>query len=150
MKTLVLLLALTLSMFAAEPKRPLGVPADAKHFNGRWYKVYLEKKTWHAARDKCKELGGRLVCVPDAPTWAFVRELTPASVWLGATDEETEGVWKWVDGAKVEWSAWIGSGPDNSGGVEDYLCTHRGQWNDAGRTGQFGTFQVAGFICEWR
>jgi len=152
MKTILalLLVALVSTASAAEPKRPLGVPATAKHFNGRWYQVYLEKKSWHAARDKCKDLGGQLCTVPDSATWEFVRGLTTASVWLGATDETTEGVWKWVDGSDVAFTKWIGGRHDNAGGVENYLCTHRGEWNDAAKHGKFDSFQVVGFICEWR
>lgn len=130
------------------PKRPLGVPADAKAFGGRWYKVVLEKKSWHAARDKCREMGGQLVTVPDAATWDFVKTLSQASVWLGATDEATEGAWKWVDGSDVTFTAWLGAGADNRGN-EDYLCTFRGGWNDARKDGAFDNVQVAGFIVEW-
>ncbi len=152
MKTLVLALIVVLSAFAHAqkiPKRPLGVPADAKHFNGKWYKVVLEKKTWHAARDKCKEMGGQLCIVPDAATWEFVKTLTTASVWLGATDEEKEAVWKWIDGSEMKFTKWIGGNHDNAGGVEHYLCTHRGEWNDAAKHGRFDSFQVVGFICQW-
>lgn len=151
MKTLSLLLAaLILTSAAANPKRPLGVPADAKPFNGRWYKVVLEKKSWHAARDKCKEMSGQLVTVPDAATWEFVEALTPASVWLGATDEKTEGVWVWVDGTPVDFKAWYPGQPDNSGG-EHYTATYKSQWADIPKGGTVGTLlQVQGFICEWK
>lgn len=156
MKTLLLSLLITLTAFAGQPaavapKPPVGVPADAKFFGGKWYRVYVEKGvSWHRARDKCKALGGQLVTVPDAPTWEFVKSLTPASVWMGATDEKTEGVWKWVDGTPVGFTGWIGAGADNSNGREHYLTTHRGGWNDAPNSGSFATFQVVGFLCEWR
>lgn len=136
---------------AALPKRPLGVPADAQHFAGRWYKVVLEKKAWHAARDKCKEMGGQLVTIPDAATWEFVKTLTGgASVWLGATDEVTEGVWKWADGTGLKNGYWYPAQPDNARGIEHYLSTYKGLWNDVPKSGEFlpGTF-VSGFVCQW-
>lgn len=135
------------------PKRPLGVPADAKPFNWRWYKVYLEKKSWHAARDKCKELGGQLVTVPDAGTWEFVKGLSLPTVWvwLGATDEVTEGAWKWVDGQNIDFRGWPSGRPDNTGGNENYAAyKSSGSWNDVPKTGVMGSNQVVGFICEWK
>lgn len=158
MKTLLALFILTLSSVSAPlppavPKRPLGVPADAKHFNGRWYKVYLEKKSWHAARDKCKELGGQLVTVPDAATWEFVKTLLGGDIqlWLGATDEVTEGRWVWVDGAPVVWGGWRAGEPNNAGGNENFAATYKGAWADCPDSGVVGTiFRAQGYICEWR
>ena len=153
MKTLTLIFLSLATFLAAEPlapKRPLGVPADAKPFNGRWYKVVLEKKTWHAARDKCKEMGGRLVCVPDAVTWEFLKTLTPASVWLGATDEVTTGAWIWVDGTPVGFSAWQSGQPDNFMGKQHCLAkSKRGDWDDHSRNDNDGPNGISGFICEW-
>ena len=153
MKTILALFILALSSLAAPlppavPKRPLGVPADAKPFNGKWYKVYLEKKAWHAARDKCKELGGQLVTVPDAATWEFVKTLTPATVWLGATDEATEGVWVGIDSGSIKWAP---AQPDNAGGVEHYAVIAKGQFlADIPKDGRVGVQGVSGFIAEWQ
>ena len=155
MKTLLALFILATSTFAAPlppavPKRPLGVPADAKHFNGRWYKVYLEKKSWHAARDKCKELGGQLVTVPDAATWELVKTLTGgAKLWIGATDEITEGKWAWVDGSPMTFNDWASGEPNNFGAAEHYLAVNGKQWNDLPRQYAINNSVVVGFLCEW-
>lgn len=146
-----LLSALILSSAAADPKRPLGVPADAKPFNGRWYKVVLEKKSWHAARDKCKEMGGQLVTVPNAATWEFVKTLTPASVWLGATDEAVQGVWVWVDGTPISFAAWQAGQPDNYLGKQHCLAkSKQGLWDDHHKSDTEGANGIVGFICEWK
>lgn len=131
-------------------KPPVGIPADAKLFKGKWYRVYLEKCPWPAAKAKCASLGGQLVIIPDAATWEFVKTLSPATLWMGATDEETEGVWKWVDGTPVTFQAWIGGGADNSKGGENYLTSHKGGWNDAPKDGHFDAYRVVGYICEWK
>jgi hypothetical protein len=136
---------------AQEPKPPVAVPADARHFNGKWYRAYLERVPWNRALERCKSLGGSLAIVPDAPTWQFVKELTPASVWLGATDEKAEGVWLWVDGTPLKYADWYPKQPDNAKGREHYLSTHKGQWNDAPRDGEHARGQfVTGFVCEWQ
>ncbi len=152
-KSLLLFFVFFAAIAWTEPpsKPPIGVPTDAKFFRGKWYRVYLEKVPWNRAQERCKALGGQLVTVPDAETWNFVKGLGgAASVWLGATDEKTEGVWVWSDGTPVTFTAWLGAGPDNAGGAENYLATHRGGWNDVKKSGAFDSFQVVGFICEWK
>lgn len=102
MKALLTLVLCVVALHAAPPpieppaRPPLGAPADARLCNNKWYRVYLQKGlSWHAARDRCRQLGGQLVTVPDAPTWAFILTLTKGPIlWLGATDEETPGAWK--------------------------------------------------------
>jgi hypothetical protein len=150
MKTLLVLLVLTSLAGAGDLKPPISVPADAKHFNGHWYKVFLEKCTWRRAKERCGTLGGRLAVISDEPTWAFVKGLTPAIVWLGATDEETEGVWKWVDGTELTFKAWLPKQPDNIRGKEHYLATRGDKWNDVPLDGKSGAKEVVGFICEWK
>jgi hypothetical protein len=133
---------------AAEPNPTSpGIPSDAKPFNGKWYRVYLERIPWNVAMQRCVALGGQLAVVPDEPTWAFIRSLVKDdSLWLGATDKETEGVWKWVDGTPVVFRAWLPRQPDNSGGNENYLSAFNGGWNDVEIKGRG---RVIGFVCEW-
>ena len=142
------LVAILLPAFAQQtaPKPPVGVPADAKLFNGKWYRVYLEQTTWPVARDKCKTLGGQLAVVPDAPTHAFLKELKPdVGLWLGATDEKLEGAWRWVDGTEMKFKAWA-SGEPAGRRAENYLFLIHGAWEDHSN----GRPQVIGFICEWK
>lgn len=121
MKPLLLLLLVPLRLFGAEAKPPIYVPLDAHAFNGRWYKVYLDPVTWTRAKEKCESRRGQLAVVPDEKTWKFLKNLTEATVWLGATDEKHEGVWKWIDGTPWTYSAWLPDHPNNVGGVEHYL-----------------------------
>ncbi|MFL2913994.1 MAG: immunoglobulin-like domain-containing protein [Opitutales bacterium] len=62
-------------------------------------------------------------------------------IWLGATDLESEGVWKWENGNPFIYKNWgsIGIGePDNFGGdqhaltlaIEDFPQGRKGEWND--------------------
>ena len=134
------------------PMRPLGIPAEAKFFNGKWYHVYLEKMGWDAAKQKCARLGGQLVVIPDQATWTFVKELAgTASLWIGASDERKSSIWEWVDGTRVTFSAWLSGQPDHGeGGKEHYAHTRSGGWNDAVRSGRIDDKNhVVGFICEW-
>ncbi len=142
----------TAQLSTPEKKPPVGIPSDAKLFNGKWYRVYLERTSWANARQKCTALRGQLVVITDEPTWEFVNALTQgAALWLGATDEQTEGVWKWVDGTPVTLKPWFQGQPDNARGVENYLATYKNLWNDAPKAGEFMPRQfVVGYICEWK
>ena len=129
-----------------KPKAPpVGVPRDAKLFNGKWYKVVFEKVSWQSARDKCRSMGGQLVVIPDEPTWAFVKGLTPSIVWIGATDEKIEGEWVWVDGAPMTFTAWHPWQPDNFNG-EHYANMNKGGWNDFPKSRP----EIVGYVCEWK
>uniref|UniRef100_A0A4W5RLT0 C-type lectin domain-containing protein n=1 Tax=Hucho hucho TaxID=62062 RepID=A0A4W5RLT0_9TELE len=61
--------------------------------------------------------------------------------WIGLTDSEMEGIWKWVDGTTPTTTFWSRGEPNNSAGEEDcvvfnrfiYLSWHRAiiqSWND--------------------
>lgn len=130
----------------AAPKPPVGVPADAKLFNGKWYKVFYEKITWQSARDKCRSAGGQLVVIPDEVTWTFVKGLSPAYLWMGATDEKVEGVWIWIDGTTMVYTAWLQGEPSNHDGSEHYLLCAKGGWSDHPKNSTY----VVGYICEWK
>lgn len=151
MKTLLLLLAAAAVSFGSElPKPPVGVPKDARLHEGKWFKVFLEKLPYPRAVERCRTMGGALASVPDAATWTFIQSLTTASVWLGASDEKTEGVWLWQDGSPVTFSDWYAKQPDNSAGAEHFLSTYKGQWNDTPKNGEFMPKQfVVGFVCQW-
>ena len=137
-------------------KPPVGVPADAKLFNGKWYRVYLEKKvSWHDAKRRCATSGGQLAITSDEPTWSYVRQLVKetaqgAPIWLGATHEQTPGVWQWIDGTPVKFTAWNQGKPDNAG-KSFYMVAANGGWDDFPKNGFYTeAIQVVGFVCEWK
>lgn len=113
-------------------------------YGGHEYTLYKKLMTWNDARDWCKNQGGNLVTITSSGEQAAVESLmTKASnwIWLGATDEASEGTWRWVTGESFSYSKWAGGQPDNTGN-EDYLQLYLdGKWNDIpdydGRTEYF-------------
>ena len=135
------------------PKTPVGISAGAQKFDGKWYLVFLEKVPWNSAREKCTTLGGQLASIPDQQTWDFIRQLGKgADLWIGGSDEETQGVWKWVDGTSFTFTAWLKGQPDRAyGGQEHYVHITRDGWNDCRKSGVINEKgRVVGYICEWK
>lgn len=134
--------------FAAETQ----IPEDAVEFNGHYYKAYNQRLAWHTAKTYCEELGGHLVTITSEEENNFVYEMVRKngiSYWLGGTDEEQEGVWKWVTGE--EWS-FDNSDFDNRSNNQDYLVMNylnSNVWDDQSDIGNSFLCNVSGFICEW-
>ncbi|MGN0542908.1 MAG: leucine-rich repeat protein [Acutalibacteraceae bacterium] len=123
-------------------------------YNGHTYGRFETSCTWQEAKLVCEMLGGHLATVTSAEEMTVIQSLlsegTPDSYWLGATDEETEGTWKWITGEDFNYSLWGYGQPDNCGDVEDYLETWgRGSsWNDNDNYGN-NTGATRGFVCEY-
>lgn len=128
-------------------------PEDSIEFNGKHYKVFEGKLSWHEAAEKCKEMGGLLASVKSAKANDFIVKVTAGKcVWLGASDEIKEGEWLWQDGTKAAFTSWAGHEPDNKhGGTEHYLVINwpsytKGEWGDSPPKYRR---QIHGFVCEW-
>ncbi|KAI4896084.1 hypothetical protein NFI96_027216, partial [Prochilodus magdalenae] len=68
-----------------------------KQFGSSYYYPSAEKKSWHDARQYCRERGADLAIINNRKEQEFIYRQNKF-VWFGLTDEETEGEWKWVDG----------------------------------------------------
>ena len=133
----------------------IGVETKEGYWNNHTYIFVPMKTTWFAARYISERLGGHLVTVTDAEEEAFVRKLTGNSLlWIGATDEGSEGDWQWITGEKFEYSNWTvetGEPSNDAGGAsgaENYAqlwTINKGKtngWNDGD-----GTERLY-FVCE--
>ena len=72
-------------------------------------------------------------------------KLTTAPFWVGITDTEVEGEWRWPDGTPLTYEPWHEGEPNDWGGKEDCAALNwhgSVKWNDIGCDSRFG------FICE--
>ena len=121
-------------------------PNDAVQFEGHWYKFFSAKFTWHTAKAKCEEMGGRLACAESQEEAEFLTKLCREEAWIGGSDEQDEGNWKWVDGSPMRFTYWAKENPSNSRGGENALeiwPKAGGRWNDNSSDAR------RAFICEW-
>jgi hypothetical protein len=132
---------------------------SAKQYRGHTYKFFPYELTWHGAKKRCEKMGGHLVTIENAEENTVVFQLAQVNmpnrglsgVWLGGTDEATEGDWRWIDGTRWEYTNWCQNPrqPNNNKGDEHYLwlwVDREGVWTDQSDTPKEAT---SFFICEW-
>uniref|UniRef100_A0A673YUJ8 C-type lectin domain family 4 member E-like n=1 Tax=Salmo trutta TaxID=8032 RepID=A0A673YUJ8_SALTR len=121
-------------------------------FESCWYFVSTEGKTWNESRQDCVARGADLVIINSRKEQRFLFALNKR-FWIGLTDSETEGFWKWVDGTPLITRYWVNNQPNNGGSVstfpgEDCVGLRDGQgqpektWND------LNCAEKLNWICE--
>jgi hypothetical protein len=138
-------------------------PADAAKCGEKYFKVFETPLSWHDAKKKCVEMGGRLASIESEEENVFVAELASkarvTAIWLGGSDEKQEGKWLWVDGQAMKYANWdrMSRQPNNAGGAEHCVVLliekNRMWWdypNDPGKYPEFTGKTRPGFVCEWK
>ena len=103
-------------------------------YNGKFY-LLSNAGTWTQAQAQAVTLGGNLVTVNDAAENQFLVNTFGGTerLWIGLTDEVTEGTFKWANGEAVTYTNWASGEPNDGGGNEDYAEFNlggAGKWND--------------------
>uniref|UniRef100_A0A3B3HFB0 C-type lectin domain-containing protein n=1 Tax=Oryzias latipes TaxID=8090 RepID=A0A3B3HFB0_ORYLA len=101
-----------------------GCPEKWIRFGSSCYFFSEGSKSWDKAREFCRARGADLVVINTKEE--------NQQFWIGLSDRDLEGTWKWVDGSPLTLQFWGSDQPDNSG-EED--CGHirngfPGVWND--------------------
>uniref|UniRef100_A0A667ZLF7 C-type lectin domain-containing protein n=1 Tax=Myripristis murdjan TaxID=586833 RepID=A0A667ZLF7_9TELE len=120
-------------------------PDGWTYFSSSCYFMSSESKSWDESRKDCQGRGADLVIINSREE--NVRGLEISShikaeqIWIGLSDQETEGEWKWMDGSSLSYRSWAKGQPDDAPGGEDcgevrperdgwndLFCTHSQQW----------------------
>uniref|UniRef100_A0AAQ4PB53 C-type lectin domain-containing protein n=1 Tax=Gasterosteus aculeatus aculeatus TaxID=481459 RepID=A0AAQ4PB53_GASAC len=74
-----------------------------RKFDMSCYFISTEGKTWMSSRTDCISKRADLVIIDSREEQEFVNSLmaTKHCAWIGMTDRDEEGTWKWVDGTPV-------------------------------------------------
>lgn len=111
-------------------------------FNGHRYYKSNSSMSWSSAKSLCEGNGGHLVTITSAAENSFCS--SPTRMWIGLTDQISEGTYMWVTGEPLLYTNWAPSQPDNAGGLEDFVeinWNNSGWWNDSTDSGWNGNVQ---------
>ncbi|XP_075994593.1 CD209 antigen-like protein D [Genypterus blacodes] len=89
-------------------------------FGSSCYFISSEGRSWDDSRCECQQRDGDLVIISSPQEQAFLTGFTGAA-WVGMTDRDQEGIWRWVDGSPVslDRDRWAPGQPDGAFGGED-------------------------------
>ncbi|XP_034741909.1 CD209 antigen-like protein E [Etheostoma cragini] len=114
-------------------------PAEWRMFGSSCYLLSAESGSWEKGRQDCRDRGADLVVIESSEEQMFLSEFIQKNTWcwIGLTDRDEEGTWKWVDGTPLTLKNWRRAQPDNGGGHSQFAeedCAHVGptttEWND--------------------
>ncbi|XP_059196490.1 CD209 antigen-like protein C [Centropristis striata] len=110
------------------------------YFNHSFYYISSINKPWQDSRNDCLQRGADLLIINSKEEQEFARQFKRLT-WLGLTDRETEGTWKWVDGTALNQSYWRRGEPNSFQGKDEDCGELRfpdeeNGWNDISCTSQ--------------
>ncbi|KAF5891743.1 C-type lectin domain family 4 member E-like isoform X1, partial [Clarias magur] len=71
-------------------------------YNSRIYISTENKNSWHKSREDCKRRGADLVIINSTEEQEFISKYYgDTEAWIGLTDTNTEGTFKWVDSSSL-------------------------------------------------
>ncbi|RVE70969.1 hypothetical protein OJAV_G00069890 [Oryzias javanicus] len=114
--------------------------------SGSAYYVSTIQDTWQAARRDCQNRQADLMVISNPEEQKFANQFK-VYMWIGLTDLEVEGTWRWVDTTLVTKSYWTeqepnGARKENCGNIKNFGSER--SWNDEDCSKQLH------WICEKR
>uniref|UniRef100_A0A3Q3FDI8 C-type lectin domain-containing protein n=1 Tax=Labrus bergylta TaxID=56723 RepID=A0A3Q3FDI8_9LABR len=98
------------------------------------YFFSTQNKTQKESRQDCRDRGAELVIVNNIEEQEFLTNNITADTWIGLSDQDNEGTWKWADDTPLTQGYWEADQPDDWRG-EDCVQFGKGKkkeanWND--------------------
>ena len=109
---------------------------DWKEQGDRCYLWSDEKSSWKDAEAFCKKKGGHLASVTSEQVHVYIADEKEnggqENLWIGGSDGEEEGTWRWNDGSPWSFTNWYIDQPNNRA---DQNCLRyigdTNKWDDA-------------------
>nr|XP_055064541.1 CD209 antigen-like protein B [Misgurnus anguillicaudatus] len=99
------------------------------YYQSSLYFISSEKKSWNESRRYCRERGADLIIINNKEEQDFIMKFGKIKVWIGLTDIDEEGRWKWVDNSTLSYRFWV-SGEPSGGTKENCVESYSLGWND--------------------
>ncbi|KAK6469074.1 low affinity immunoglobulin epsilon Fc receptor-like isoform X3 [Huso huso] len=116
-------------------------PCDWKEFSGKCYYFSKGERDWQKAKEFCYNQDAVLAMVKTQQELDYIRGKITSNHWLGLSDLDTEGAWKWLDGDSVNLQSgfWDTDEPNNSGNEDCVICNRE-------KTSQTFILEVTNFL----
>ncbi|XP_025080183.1 C-type mannose receptor 2-like [Pomacea canaliculata] len=135
------ILLLSAVLIAVNGDCPASTPqAPVRTFGNSCFQFHMrESREFSVAEADCVREGGTELIIRDEATQTFIYNTIRTElgyhgiVWIGLTDAEREGDYRWVDGSKAEYTNWASGQPGILGGLEDCVAMDMregGKWHD--------------------
>ncbi|XP_047455940.1 CD209 antigen-like [Mugil cephalus] len=76
-------------------------PAGWQMFSCSCYFLSGKPGSWDEGRQDCRDKGADLVVIDSPEERMFLSISINSNMWIGLSDREVEGTWKWVDGTPL-------------------------------------------------
>ncbi|XP_073730771.1 uncharacterized protein [Misgurnus anguillicaudatus] len=73
------------------------------YYQSSLYFISSEEKNWTESRRYCRERGADLIIINNKEEKDFVINMSTLGIWIGLSDSDEEGKWKWVDGSPLSY-----------------------------------------------
>ena len=105
-------------------------------YEGSCYYMSDNELYWDAAKLACEEAGGHLATITSDEERSHLLDdlgidlqINPWGPWIGLSDHEEEGNWRWVSGEPFEYINWA-AGQPGIDSPENYATWSAGGWHD--------------------
>ncbi|XP_026075393.1 C-type lectin domain family 4 member E-like isoform X2 [Carassius auratus] len=88
------------------------------YYQSSFYYMSNETRNWTESSKDCQKRGADLIIINTREENDFVKKITAKrEFWIGLTDSEVEGTWKWVDGSTLTYEFWERETNEPNGGT---------------------------------
>ncbi|XP_035532219.1 C-type lectin domain family 4 member E-like [Morone saxatilis] len=85
-------------------------------FSCTCYLFSTNSHSWEEGRRDCRDRGADLVIIDSSEEQEFLTKNIRKDTWIGLTDRDNEGTWKWTDETPLTLAYWVRGQPDSGGG----------------------------------
>ncbi|XP_052762021.1 snaclec subunit B-like [Mya arenaria] len=101
-------------------------------FHSSCYKLFRQRVSWDEAKTRCELANAVLASITSQEETDFIYaklllETGKVNVWIGASDIENEGTWKWISGEDWAYERFV-TGEARGSDTENCLCVGDDNW----------------------